>query len=78
MTKFTQEDLVQYLYNETSTQKSAEIKAALETDWDLHESFEMILSSKKNLDEISFSPREEAVNSIMNYAAKKAGHLHSH
>lgn len=78
MTKFTTEDLVQYLYNETSAQKSADIKAALETDWELHESFEMISSTRNSLNEISFSPREESVNSILDYAAKKAGHLHSH
>ena len=35
MSKFTQEDLVQYLYKETSEQKTAAIKVALETDWEL-------------------------------------------
>ncbi len=78
MTKFTTEDLVQYLYNETSPQKTADIKAALQTDWELHESFEMISGAKNSLNEITFSPREESVNSILDYAAKKAGQLHSH
>ena len=49
MTKFTPEDLVQYLYNETSVQKTAAIKAALEENWDLQESFEHIIAwSKKS------------------------------
>ena len=37
MIKFTPEELVRYLYHETSEQKSASIKAALQTDWNLRE-----------------------------------------
>ena len=58
MTKFTPEDLVQYLYNETSVQKTAAIRAALETDWDLQESFEHIIGMvKKILKKINLSPQ---------------------
>jgi hypothetical protein len=78
MTKFTPEELVQYLYNETSAQKSAAIKAALVTDWDLQESFELILTAQKNLEEVKLSPRQEAVDKILAYSAKKQGQLHSH
>jgi hypothetical protein len=78
MTKFTPEDLVQYLYNETSVQKTAAIRAALDEDWDLQESFEHIIDGQKNLEEISLSPREEAVNKILQYTSKKVGQLHSH
>ena len=78
MTKFTPEDLVQYVYNETSLEKSTAIKAALETDWDLQESFELILNAQKNLNEIKFSPRDESVNKILEYASRKESHLHSH
>ena len=49
MTKFTPEDLVQYLYKETSVQKTAAINAALETDWNLQESLRTnCCSSKKS------------------------------
>ena len=78
MTKFTPEDLVQYLYNETSVQKTAAIKAALERDWDLQECFEQIVAAQKNLEEIKLSPRDEAVNKILQHSSKKAGQLHSH
>ena len=78
MTKFTPEDLVQYLYNETSVQKTAAIKAALDTDWDLRESFEQIIAGQRNLEEINLSPREEAVNKILQHTSKKVGQLHSH
>jgi hypothetical protein len=78
MTKFTPEDLVQYLYNETSVQKTAAIKAALEADWDLQESYEQILAGQKNLEEITLSPRDEAVNKILQHTSKNAGQLYSH
>ena len=73
MTKFTQEDLVQYLYKETSEQKTAAIKVALETDWDLRDSYKRISVWKKNLEEINLSPRDEAVNRILQHITKKQG-----
>ncbi|MGZ4096284.1 MAG: hypothetical protein ACXVNQ_07920 [Bacteroidia bacterium] len=78
MTKFTPEDLVQYLYNETSVQKTAAIKAALNSDWNLQESFEQLVEAQKNLEEIKLSPRDEAVNKILQHTSKKVGQLHSH
>lgn len=78
MTKFTPEDLLQYLYNETSVQKTSAIKEALHTDWDLHESFVQILEAQKNLEEIKLSPRDEAVDRILQHTSKKMGQLHSH
>jgi hypothetical protein len=78
MTKFTPEDLVQYLYKETSVQKTAAIKAALDIDWNLRESFEQIVAGQKNLEEIKLSPRDEAVSKILQHTSKKAGQLYSH
>lgn len=78
MTKFTPEDLVQYLYNETSVQKTTSIKEALNTDWNLKESFEQLVDAQKNLEEIKLSPRDEAVNKILQHTTKKVGQLHSH
>lgn len=78
MTKFTSEDLIQYLYKETSVQKTAAIEAALDTDWILRESFENMKADQRNLEEINLSPRDEAVNKILQHATKKVGQLHSH
>jgi hypothetical protein len=78
MTKFTSEDMIQYLYNETSVQKTAAIEAALDTDWLLRESFEQMKADQMNLEEVNFSPRDEAVNRILQHATKKVGQLHSH
>lgn len=72
MTKITPEDLVRYLYDETSEPKTASIKAALQTDWNLRESYENLVSSEQNLNKIKLSsPRAESVNKILDYASKK-------
>ena len=78
MSKFTQEDLVQYLYKETSEQKIAAIKVALENDWALRDSFEQICLGHKNLEEVNLSPRDEAVNNILQHVTKKQGQLYPH
>lgn len=78
MTKFTSEDLIQYLYNETSVQKTAAVEAALDTDWSLRESFEQMKADQGNLEELNLSPRDEAVNRILQHVTKKVGQLHSH
>ena len=71
MIKITPEELVRYLYHETSKQKTATIRAALQTDWNLRDTFEKLSSAQKNLNGINHSPRKESVNRILEYASKK-------
>ncbi len=78
MHNFTPEDLVQYLYKETSPEKSTAITAALETDWSLREMYNVIVSAQKRLEAFELSPREEAVNNILRYAEKTIAELHPH
>ena len=77
MTKITPEELVRYLYNETSEQKTALIKAALQSDWNLRVAFEKLVSAKQNLQETMFSPRQETINTILEYASKNQTQIHS-
>ena len=70
MYSFTPEDLLQYLYKETSPEKTAEIKAALDSDWSLREKFEVISSAAKRLEPIKLSPRPQTIDKILNYAEK--------
>lgn len=71
MSKFTQEDLVRYLYKETSEKKSAAIEAALLIDYQLKESLEELKNATQNLHTIHFSPSTKSVNNILKYAANK-------
>ena len=75
MHNFTPEDLLQYLYNETSPIQTAQIKAALETDWSLREKFEVISSAKQRLEALKIAPRQETIDNILNYAEKAVSEL---
>jgi len=71
MNNFTPEDLLLYLYNETSTQQSAAIKAALKKDWTLCEKLAVLKTSMQRLDKITESPRTEVVLNVLNQAREK-------
>ena len=73
MPLYTPEDLLLYLYKETSPLENAAIEAALAEDWTLREKFEVLLASVKSLDTIVESPREEIVTKALNYARKTTG-----
>ena len=70
MHSFTPEDLLQYLYKETSPEKTLAIRAALETDWGLREKLEVITSAQQRLEKLTLSPRKKAVDNILRYAEK--------
>lgn len=75
MHNFTLEDLLRYLYNETSPLQTAEIKAALDTDWALREKFEVISSARKRLEVLDLSPRQQTIDAILSYAEKAVEEL---
>lgn len=75
MHNFTQEDLVQFLYKETSPEKSAILMAALEIDWILREKFEVISAAIASLEELKLCPRKIAVDNIINYAIRSVKKL---
>ena len=70
MPRYTTEDLIQYLYRETSEEKSEAIAKALETDYLLNEKFKALRESKEQLNSIVVSPRPQTIQAILNYARK--------
>jgi hypothetical protein len=72
MTLFTPEDLVMYLYQETSSEKTAAIELALQNDWTLREKFEVLKQAHTSLEQTLVSPRTETVLSVLNYARETA------
>lgn len=65
---FTPEELIQFLYKETSPVKTAEIEQALQHDWALREKLEILQNSMLALDTPLESPRTEAVLKVLTYA----------
>jgi len=72
MTLFTPEDLLTYLYKESSPELTTAIEAALKEDWMLREKLEVLRSSADELDKITVAPRMEVIQRVMNYARKTA------
>ena len=72
MNNFTPEDLLLYLYKETSLKKAAAIEEALKKDWTLREKLTVLKASMQRLDKIVESPRTEVVLNVLNHAREQA------
>lgn len=69
MTKFTQDELILFLYQESSPELTAAIEAALETDWELQDRLKVLKRTIKQLDQLKLkSPRTKSVNALIDYA----------
>lgn len=68
MTNFTPEDLLLYLYKETSSEQTQAIEEALKKDWTLREKLGVLKTSMQRLDKIVVAPRTEVVLNVLNYA----------
>ena len=71
MHNFTTEDLLQYLYKEASTEKTAAIGVALLSDWSLLEKLEILKGAQSELNSVKLlSPRKQTLDNILSYAEK--------
>lgn len=71
MTTITQEDLIRYLYGETSEKKTEAIKLGLQKDWKLKDSLDQLAITHQALQGLETKPGEDVVNRILKYGAKK-------
>jgi hypothetical protein len=72
MPLFTPEDLLLYLYKESSPELTNAIETALNEDWTLREKMQVLSSSVEQLDKITLSPRIDVILNVLNYARKTA------
>ncbi|MCR9249224.1 MAG: hypothetical protein NXI20_02330 [bacterium] len=71
MTKiFTENDLVRFIYEETSEAENNEIRDALMCNPGLQEMYNELKDMKSMLDENLMKPGKQAVNNILNYSKK--------
>jgi hypothetical protein len=68
MLLFTPEDLLLYLYKESSPDLTAAIESALKEDWMLREKLTVLQSSADELNKVTVAPRMEVILRVMNYA----------
>lgn len=72
MTRYTTEELIQYLYKETTEEQSKKIEKAIEDDWNVRERIEALQESMQQLDTAFARPRQQSVMAILNYAKASA------
>ena len=75
---FTPEELIQYLYKETSPAKTAQIEEVLQHDWTLREKLEVLRNTLQLIDRPLESPRTEAVMNVLNYARESVSESVQH
>jgi len=69
MTKtFTQNDLIRFLYDETSLSESLEIQQALLCDSELQSCFKELLLAKNEFTELTCDTSRESLDAIINYS----------
>jgi hypothetical protein len=73
MTNFTPEDLLLYLYKETTPEQTLAIEEALKKDWTLREKLSVLKTTMQRLDKIKQSPRTEVVLNVLNYTKERSG-----
>lgn len=65
---FTQNDLIRFLYHETSEQETKEINKALLCDSELQAQYNELNASKSMLDETQMQPSASTVLNILSYS----------
>ena len=75
MANLTPEDLLLYLYKETSDEQTTAIENALKQDWTLREKLVVLKTSLERLPGIMKSPRTRIVLNVLSYARKKTNEV---
>jgi hypothetical protein len=65
---FTQNDLIRYVYHETTERETKEINKALICDAELQEVYKELVATKSQLGEATLSPSVIAVQNILCYS----------
>lgn len=69
MTKtFTQDDIIRYVYKETTPDENYDIELALCQDNDLYHIYQQVRSLFKKLDTLQYTPPERSIQHILNYS----------
>ena len=68
---FSPEDLLEYLYRESSPEQTIAIEKALATDWTLREKLAVLQTARERLDRLVESPRTETILRILRHAEQE-------
>jgi hypothetical protein len=68
--KYTQNNIIQFIYKECDLFERLEMEFALEDDSTFMESYQELLDGYTTLPKVSFSPKTSSVDVILAYSAK--------
>ena len=69
-TTFTQEDLIRFIYHETSGNETEQIQNAIENDWELNEEYQSLLQTYRLLGKANLNPGKNCLDAILNHSRK--------
>ena len=69
---YTENDLLKYLYNETSVSDTLAIEEALAEDRNLLEAYKGIQEAHNQLPKVQFSPSLSSIDKILSYSKQTA------
>ena len=72
MINYTTDDLIKFLYKETTQERAKAIEKAMQSDWNLRDEYNALRDSMLQLDSIVDSPRPQSILAILNYAKSSA------
>lgn len=70
--KFTQNQLIKYIYRETSAAETLAINEALSFDDDLYTSYQQLLQGYQQFPKATFEPSPSAIQNILRYSEATA------
>ncbi len=65
---FTHNNLLQFLYRETTASEAFAIRNAINSDWQLKEDYTELLEAKRELPKVTFSPSSSVIDNILRYS----------
>ena len=67
---FTKNDLLRFVYMDTTKTEKIAIRTAIAENWTLNEQYEEILQAYKELPKAKFSPSTKCLQQILKYSAQ--------
>ena len=71
MHNYSPEDLILFLYKESTPEATTAIENALKEDWTLREKLAVLKTSMERLNSIAVSPRTEIILNVLRYAREE-------
>ncbi len=73
---FTQNQLLRFIYKETSIAETRAIQEGLEENQELFEKYQALMNGYQQLPKVQFNPSDSAIQNILGYSQQSAVEFH--